>query len=61
MGVTITERLWRVVGDRALRQHVIDGRNPTSAFDGIVAGEGLEDELAGTMSVAVMSDAGEAC
>ena len=57
----ITERLWRLVGDRALRQRVIDGRDPTPPFDGVVAGKGLEDELAGTMFVAVMSRAGEAC
>ena len=57
----ITERLWRIVGDRALRQRVVDGRNPTPPFDGVVAGKGLEDELAGTMFVAVMSRAGEAC
>jgi type IV secretory pathway VirD2 relaxase len=57
----ITERLWRIVGDRALRQRVIDGRSPTPSFDGVVAGKGLEDELAGTMFVAVMSDASEAC
>jgi type IV secretory pathway VirD2 relaxase len=57
----ITERLWRIVGDRALRQRVIDGRDPTPPFDGFVAGKGLEDELAGTMFVAVMSGAGEAC
>jgi hypothetical protein len=57
----ITERLWRIVGDRALRQRVIDAQNPTPEFDGVVAGKGLEDELAGTMFVAVMSRAGEAC
>ena len=43
------------------RHRVIDGRNPTPPFDGVVAGKGLEDELAGTMFVAVMSAAGEAC
>jgi type IV secretory pathway VirD2 relaxase len=57
----ITERLWRIVGDRALRQRVIDGRSPAPTFDGVVAGKGLEDELLGTMFVAVMSRAGEAC
>jgi type IV secretory pathway VirD2 relaxase len=57
----ITERLWRIVGDRALRQRVIDGRAPVSTFEGVVAGKGLEDELAGTMFVAIMSRAGEAC
>lgn len=57
----ITSRLWGIVGDRALRQRVIDGKDPTPPFDGVVAGKGLEDELAGTMFVAVMSRAGEAC
>lgn len=57
----ITERLWRIVGDRALRQRVVDGRTPTPPFDGVVAGKGLEDELAGTMFVAVMSHSGDAC
>jgi hypothetical protein len=40
---------------------VIDGRVPTPVFDGVVAGKGLEDELAGTMFVAVMNVSGEAC
>ena len=57
----INERLWRIVGAQALRQRVIDGRDPTPVFDGVVAGKGLEDELAGTMFVAVMNDAREAC
>ena len=57
----ITERLWRIVGDRALRQRVIDANTPTPTFDGVVAGKGLDDELAGTTFVVVMSRAGEAC
>lgn len=52
----ITERLLRIVGDRALRQRVIDRRNTTRAFDRVIAGMGLEDQLAGTMFVAVMSE-----
>jgi hypothetical protein len=59
--IDITERLWRIVGDRALRQRVVNANTAERPFDGVVAGKGLEDELAGTMFVAVMNDASEAC
>jgi hypothetical protein len=52
-------RLWRLVGDQALRHRVFDPKNPPPTFDGVVAGKGLEDELAGNMFVVITAPTGE--
>jgi hypothetical protein len=55
----IIERLVPFVGERAVAYRVVDPQRPCAAFEGVVAGKGLDDELLGTMFAAVVAPAGE--
>jgi hypothetical protein len=47
------ERLYPIVGERAIDYRVVDPKLPMSAFEGVVVGKGLHDELSGQMFAAL--------
>lgn len=47
------ERLYPIVGERAVEYQVVDPKLPMSPLEGVVLGKGLHDELSGQMFVAV--------
>jgi hypothetical protein len=55
----IIERLQPFIGQRAIAYQEADSQTPVPEFDGVVVGKGLDDELAGTMFVAIATPAGE--
>jgi hypothetical protein len=52
------ERLYPLVGQKAIEYQTLDLTVPAPAFEGIVAGKGLHDELTGEMFAAVQTSSG---
>ena len=52
------ERLYPLVGQKAIAYGTLDPNIPVPAFEGVVEGKGLDDELTGQMFVAVWTSAG---
>src|SRR5450631_29893 len=52
------ERLYPLVGQKAIAYQTLDPNNPVPAFEGVVVGKGLDDELTGQMFAAVRTSAG---
>jgi hypothetical protein len=53
------DRLYPIVGERALDYQVVDPKLPVSTFEGVVLGKGLHDELSGQMFAAVQGTDGQ--
>ena len=57
----VAGRLLPMVGrEAAMRHRIVDEKRPVPPFEGVVMGKGLDDELAGTMFVALRTSAGDA-
>jgi Protein of unknown function (DUF3363) len=54
-----TERLLPLVGQKAIEYQTLDPKSPIPAFEGVVVGKGLDDELTGQMFAAVETSAGQ--
>jgi hypothetical protein len=52
------ERLIPLVGPKAIEYQMLDPKTPVPAFEGVVVGKGLDDELTGQMFAAVQTSAG---
>ena len=52
------ERLYPLVGQKAIEYQTLDPTIPVPAFEGVVVGKGLHDELTGEMFAAVRTSAG---
>jgi hypothetical protein len=52
------ERLYPLVGQKAIEYQTLDPNIPMPAFEGVVAGKGLHDELTGEMFAAVQTSSG---
>jgi type IV secretory pathway VirD2 relaxase len=52
------ERLYPLVGQKAIAYQTLDPNIPVPAFEGVVVGKGLDDELTGQMFAAVQTSSG---
>jgi hypothetical protein len=53
------DRLYPIVGERAVDYQIVDPKLPVSTFEGVVLGKGLHDELSGQMFAAVQGTDGQ--
>ena len=53
------DRLYPIVGERAVDYQIVDPKLPVSTFEGVVLGKGLHDELSGQMFAAVQGADGQ--